>query len=65
MRKEPEIVHILREEERLRNSQMNSSHSCDNATTSEDASIDTIIKKISEKKQAEHLLFGKMVRWFE
>ncbi len=26
MRKEPEIVHILREEERLRNSQMNSSN---------------------------------------
>ena len=30
MRKEPEIVHILREEERLRNSQMKSSDSCDN-----------------------------------
>jgi len=56
MRKEPEIVHILREEERLRNSQMNSSLSCDNATTSEDASIDTVIKKISEKKQAEYWL---------
>ena len=56
MQKEPEIVHILREEERLKNSQMNSSNSCDNATTSEDASIDTIIKKNLEKKQAEHWL---------
>ena len=56
MRKEPEIVHILREEERLRNSQIKSSDSCDNVANSEDASINSIIKKISEQKQAEYWL---------
>lgn len=41
MRKEPEIVKILREEERLRKFQMKSSGSCDNVQIPKDASVDT------------------------
>ena len=40
MRKEPEIVKILRDEERLRKFQMKSSGSCDNVQIPEDASLD-------------------------
>ena len=65
MRKEPEIVTILREEERLRKLQMKSSDSFDNIEISEDASIDTsndtimlgvISKDITNNKKAEQLL---------
>ncbi len=41
MRKEPEIVKILRDEERLRKFQMKSSGSCDNVQIPEDTSVDT------------------------
>ena len=40
MRKEPEIVKILRDEERLRKLQMKSSGNCDNVQIPEDASLD-------------------------
>jgi PAS domain S-box-containing protein len=41
MRKDPEIVKILREEERLRKLQMKSSGSCGSVQIPEDASVDT------------------------
>jgi len=65
MQKEPEIVTILREEERLRKLQMKSSDICNNIEISEDASIDTsndtsllevISKDITKNKKVEQFL---------
>ena len=65
MRKEPEIVHILREDERLGKLKMKSSDSFGNIELSEEVSIDTtndnivlgvFSKDISENKKPEQLL---------
>lgn len=54
MHEVPEIVRILREEERLRNLQMKSSGCCNNIAISEDDPVDTSNKNISKQKQAEN-----------